>query len=133
MCLKRNNETYFFHQKVCQILFIFHECNKFILNCLILQQDLLYIKRKNPCHQQWQENNVNLVYFIAITIFPFWITESEKYYMKNRIFDETIFDINVLKLLSLQHNIRPLFALGLLCFYFKFWTYLTWQQQRKTW
>ena len=82
-------------------LYFINVINSFNQNCLILQQNWLYITRKNPCHQQWQENNVNLACFIAITIFPFWITESEEYYMKNRIFDESIFDINVLKLLSL--------------------------------
>ena len=30
---------------------------------------------------------------------------------------------------SLQHNIKPLFALGLLCFYSKGWMCLTCQQQ----
>ena len=34
---------------------------------------------------------------------------------------------------SLKHNIRPLFALGLLCFYSKVWMYLTCKQQQKTW
>ena len=32
---------------------------------------------------------------------------------------------------SLQHNIRPLFALGLLCFHSKLRMYLTCQQQQK--
>ena len=31
---------------------------------------------------------------------------------------------------SLQHNIRPLFPLGLLCLYSEVWMYLTCQQQQ---
>ena len=48
---------------------MFHRCNNFFFDqsCLILQQNLLYIERKNLCHQQWQQNNVNLAFFIAIT------------------------------------------------------------------
>ena len=33
---------------------------------------------------------------------------------------------------NLQHNIKLLFALGLLCFYLKVLMYLTCQQQQKT-
>ena len=64
--------------------------NIFNQNCLILQQNWLYIKRKNICHQQRKQKNVNLACFIAITTLSFLSNWSEKYYMKNRIFDESI-------------------------------------------
>ena len=39
---------------------------------------------------------------------------------------------NVLKFFqSLQHDIRPLFAFGLFCFYSKVWMYLTCLQEKK--
>ena len=34
---------------------------------------------------------------------------------------------------SLQHNMKPLFALGLLCLHSKLWMYLACQQQQKAW
>ena len=34
---------------------------------------------------------------------------------------------------SLQHNVRPLFALGLLCFCSKVWMYLGCSQKQKAW
>ena len=106
--------------------------NLFNQSCLILQQNWLYIKRKNLCHQQWQQNNVKLACFIAITTLSFlnnwkWKMLYEEQNIRWKHY------INVLKLLSLQHNIRPLFALGLLCYYSKDRMYLTYQQQQKTW
>ena len=44
--------------------------------------------------------------------------------MKNRIFDEALYQYAKIAQ-SLQHNKRPLFALGLLCFYPKVLMYLT--------
>ena len=61
---------YFFHPKflsnsICYINVI----NVFNHNCKILQQNWLYIIRKKPFHQQWQQNNVN--FSITINTFSF--------------------------------------------------------------
>ena len=89
---------YFFHQKFYQILFIFHQFNEFF-HCLILHQNWLYIKRKKICHKLRQKNNVNLVFFIAITKLSLvrnviWRTE---YSMR------AIYQCNVLKLLKVYN------------------------------
>ena len=41
------------------------------------------------CHQQLQQNNA----LLPLLHFPFCITEIEKRYMKNRIFDESIISV----------------------------------------
>ena len=104
---------YFFHQKFYQFLFIFHQFNIFFhQNCLILQQNWLYIKRKNIFHQQRLWDTGNLACFNAFTTLSLvrnviWRTEHsmEALYKCAKIAQ------------SLQRKIRPLFALGLLCFY----------------
>ena len=55
---------------------------------------------------------------------PFGITESEKCYLKNRIFDESIISMcqNCLKL-TIQHKI--ILRFGLIVFLFKSLMYLT--------
>ena len=81
-------------------------------NCLILQQNWLYIKRKNIFHQQRLWDTGNLACFNAFTTLSLvrnviWRTEHsmEALYKCAKIAQ------------SLQRNIKPLFALGLLCFY----------------
>ena len=45
--------------------------NIFNQNCLSLQQKWPYINKKNICHQQWQQSDVNLACFTAITTLSF--------------------------------------------------------------
>ena len=85
--LKLNNETYIFFIKSfikfylifinlinlfqynCLIKFYLIFINLFHHNCLNSQENCLYIKRKNLCHQQWQQSNENLACFIDIIVF----------------------------------------------------------------
>ena len=60
-------------------------------DCLILQQNWVYIKRKNIFHQQRSKNNANLVCFNAL---PYW----EMLYEEQNI--QWKHYINVLKLLT---------------------------------
>ena len=67
-CLKLNSKTYIFlSSKILSNSIDVSSMYFFNHNCLILQQNWLHIKRKNLCHQQW------------LLLFPFWITESEKF------------------------------------------------------
>ena len=68
-CLKLYNKAYIFLSSnfITFFLCFIDVINFFNQNCLILQQNWLYIKSKNLCHQQWQQNNVNLACFITIT------------------------------------------------------------------
>ena len=87
-------------------------------NCVTLQKNWLYIKRKNLCHQQWQENNINLACFIAITILSFlnnW--KWEMLYEKQNI--QWKYCINVLKLLRFYIQRKTIIRFGLTVFLFK--------------
>ena len=108
--------------------------NIFNQNCLSLQQKWPYINKKNICHQQWQQSDVHLACFTAITTLSFlnnW--KWEMLFEEQNIMKEYSEYTEYLKALyqcakiaqSLQCNIRPLFGLGLLCFYSKAWMYLT--------
>ena len=69
--LKLNNKTYiFFIENFIKLYLIFiNLIHSFHHNCLISQQNWLYIKRKNLCHQEWQQSNENLACFIDIIVF----------------------------------------------------------------
>ena len=108
-CLELNSKTYIsfiknfieFDLIFINLIIFFHH------NCLISQQNWLYIKIKNLCHQQWQQSNENLACFIDIITFSFlnnWNIEMlfEKQYALKALYQcAKIFQ-------SLQYNIRPL-------------------------
>ena len=79
--------------------------NIFNQNCLSLQQKWPYINKKNICHQQWQQSDVNLACFTAITTLSFLNTW--KHY------------INVLKLLKVYNQHKTIICFGLIVFLFK--------------
>ena len=126
-CLKLNNKTIIFlsSEILSHCIYVSSKQPIFIQNCLVLQQNWLCIKIKNICHQQWQQNNVNLACFIAITKLSFlsnwkWEMLFEKQNIRWKHY------INVLKIVqSLRCNRRWLFVLSLLCFYSKVWMCLT--------
>ena len=102
-CLTLNNLTYtFFHQKFYQILFDIeiNLINLFHHNCVISQQNRLYIKRKKI----FFISNCNKACFIAIITSSFlnnwkWETLNEKHNMKWNHYS------NALKLFNVYNTI----------------------------
>ena len=81
-------------------------------NCLILQQNWLYIERKNIFHQQQPLNNASLAWFNAITT----LSLVRNIILRSNYSMEALYQCAKIAQ-SLQRNIRPWFALGLLCSY----------------
>ena len=92
---------------------------KTTLSGSLIKAKKLYIKRKNLCHQQWQQNNANLACFIAITTLSFlnnW--KWEMLYEEQNIQWKRY--IIVLKLLKVYNTTKDRYS---------FWTYFVFIQK----
>ena len=125
-CLKLNNKknTFLSSKNFMKLIIFFYQ------NCLVLNQNWLYIKRKTL----WKKLSTMATKQFKFRVFycnyyAFFLNNWKyEFHLKNRTSQVNNKNIT---LQSLQCNARPQYALGLMWFYFKVWIYLTCQQQQE--